>query len=290
MRSFNRNNRSKLLVEVVEVSLVVEWVPSFCRIIRFACTYVVRKVRYSRHILDTKKDSTQTHVAGYNFSYRTHTYTRVRHTCHFGRPRRCAVYSWARNDPRDCSFSRSREGTGISITLKHRVSPWFSRQLASPTVARGSSRRNGLLAPWSKRTRAFREETEHRLGREERRRERGVEERGRVSSLPPLLSRTFHARCTAFFDLSPPWIPFVISSLSCFSFFFFRSLFELKAVGLLEFIFAVIVYSHFYRLLFRLFPFFLSFLPSLFLSFSKVEFGSFRLKVVRWIVDRDRVS
>lgn len=45
-----------------------------------------------------------------------------------------AVYSSPRNDPRDCSFSRSREGTGISITLKHRVSPWFPRHLASPTV------------------------------------------------------------------------------------------------------------------------------------------------------------
>lgn len=44
-------------------------------------------------------------------------------------------------------------------------------------------------------------------------------------------------------------------------FSFFCSLFELKAVGLLEFIFAVTVYSHFYRLLFRLFHFFRSFLP-----------------------------
>lgn len=45
------------------------------------------------------------------------------------------LYNPSGNDPRDCSFSRSRKGIGISIILKHRASPWFSRQLASPMLA-----------------------------------------------------------------------------------------------------------------------------------------------------------
>lgn len=55
MRSFNRNNRSKFTRIVVHRFNGIRLIPSFCRIIRSACTFVVRKVRYSRYILETKK-------------------------------------------------------------------------------------------------------------------------------------------------------------------------------------------------------------------------------------------